>query len=226
MDVMAELLALVAPPSCAACRAAIAGAHGDLCSPCRRTLPWLRAECCPRCGLPGHDRERCRAGGGLTRAWAPMAYEGVARELVGELKFRGRLPLARLMAAQLAANLPGDLRGSGAVIVPVPAHQGRRRRRGHDPVDAIASGFARRTGLTMRRCLRRTDASGPQREASQRTRTETGRLAIETIGARAPDRVLLVDDVHTTGATFAACAAALQSAGATWVAGVAYARAL
>ena len=155
-----------------------------------------------------------------------MAYEGVARELVGELKFRGRLPLSRRMAAQMAANLPRDLRASGASVVPVPAHRGRRRRRGHDPVDAIASGFARRTGLPLRRCLRRTDAAGPQREASRRTRTAVGRLAIEMIGSQAPDRVLLLDDVHTTGATFEACAAALESAGATWVAGVAYARAL
>lgn len=155
-----------------------------------------------------------------------MAYEGVARELVGELKFRGRLPLAALMAAQMAANLPRDLRGHGAAVVPVPAHRGRRRRRGHDPVDAIASGFARRTGHALQRCLRRTDSSGPQREASRRVRTEAGRLAIVTVGSRVPDRVLLIDDVHTTGATFEACATALRAAGTTWVAGVAYARTL
>lgn len=155
-----------------------------------------------------------------------MAYEGVARELIGELKFRGRLPLAQLMAAQLAANLPRDLRASGAAIVPVPAHRGRRRSRGHDPVDAIAAALSRRAGLALCRCLRRNDASGPQREASRRTRTESGRLVIEATGPPVPERVLLLDDVHTTGATLEACATALRAAGSTWVAGVAYARAL
>lgn len=226
MDVFAELVALVVPPSCPVCRSSIADAHGGLCPPCRRALPWLHGESCSRCGLPGHDQRRCRAGGALARAWSPMAYEGVARDLVGELKFRGRLPLAQLMAAQMAANLPRDLRASGAAVVPVPAHRGRRRGRGHDPVDAIASGFARRTGLTLRRCLRRADASGPQRQASRRARTEAGRLRIEAIGSGVPDRVLLLDDVHTTGATLEACATALRAAGASWVAGVAYARTL
>lgn len=155
-----------------------------------------------------------------------MAYEGVARELVHALKFRGGLPLAALMAAQMAANLPDDLRLPGAVIVPVPAHAGRRRRRGHDPVDAIAAGLARRTDAELVRCLRRTDSSARQLGASRAARTAAGRLSVEVTTAPVPRQVLLVDDVHTTGATLSTCARALRAAGATWVAGVTYARAL
>lgn len=155
-----------------------------------------------------------------------MSYEGVARRLVLELKFHGRLELADVMSAQMAANLPADLRRSGAVIVPVPAHRGRRRRRGHDPVEALAAGLARRTRLPLERCLRRTDSSARQVGATRVERTGGGRIAVEVTRTPVPARVLLVDDVHTTGATLEACARVLRAGGARWVAGVAYARAL
>src|SRR5262245_23817987 len=99
---VAELLALVAPPGCAACRAPLARADLRLCSDCTRALPWLPARVCERCGLPSH-RRGCPAGGAaFARAWAPLAYDGVARELVAALKFRAALPVAELMAAHIA----------------------------------------------------------------------------------------------------------------------------
>src|SRR3954470_6322061 len=65
---------------------------------------------CRRCALPSHRRGCPAAGAAFSRAWAPLAYDGVARDLVAALKFRGALPLADLMAAHVAANLPPDLR--------------------------------------------------------------------------------------------------------------------
>lgn len=154
-----------------------------------------------------------------------MAYEGVARRLVCELKFHGRLAVLDTMTAHLAANLPPDLRRSGAALVPVPPQRGRRRRRGHDPVDALAAGLGRRARLPVERCLRRTDAGARQLGATRAERTATGRMTVTATPAPVPRRVLLVDDVHTTGATLEACARALRAAGADWVAAVTYARA-
>src|SRR5439155_23371964 len=109
--VLGELLALVAPPSCPACRAPLGPARLLLCPACAAGLPWLPRGCCPRCALPRHRGGRCPAAGcAFGRAWAPLAYEGVARRLVAALKFRAALPLASLMAAHIAANLPSDLR--------------------------------------------------------------------------------------------------------------------
>src|SRR5918994_6088479 len=103
----AELLAIVAPPACIACRAPLARADAVLCGACSRALPWLRGWRCPRCALPRHRGGGCPAArASFDAAHAAMEYEGGARALVRALKARGALPAAGLMAAQLAAVQP------------------------------------------------------------------------------------------------------------------------
>ena len=220
---VAELVALITPPVCAACRAPLDEADRLVCAACMRALPWLRRGCL-RCGLPRHRRTGCpAAGAAFAAAWAPLAYEGVARELLQALKFRGALPLAGLMAAQMVANLPPPFRDADA-IVPVPAHPGRRRRRGFDPAGRLAAAAARRLGLPVDAGLRR---HGGRRQvgAARAERRDPHRFAIE-LRRPPPNRVLLLDDVHTTGATLDACARALVAGGCEWVGAVSYARTL
>ena len=181
-----ELLALLAPPTCTACRAPLDAAGPLLCPACARALPWLRGPGCPRCGLPRHRRSGCpAAGAGFALAWAPLAYDGVARELVQALKFRGALPVAQLMAAQVAAGLPPALRGVDAVV-PVPPHPGRRRRRGFDPAGVLARALAARLGLPLAACLARGggrrqvgagEGSGAIRTGSRSARAGSRRAA-------------------------------------------------
>jgi predicted amidophosphoribosyltransferase len=219
-----ELLALLAPPTCAACRRPLGAAAPLLCAECRRGLPWLRGPGCPRCGLPRHRRGGCpAAGAAFALAWAPLAYDGVARELVQALKFRGALPVGRLMAAQLAAGLPPALRAVDAVV-PVPPHRGRRRRRGFDPAGVLAQALAARLELPLAPSLRR---GGGRRQvgAGELQRRDPGRLDVRVRGDP-PQRALLVDDVHTTGATLDACARALAAGGSRWIVAATYARTL
>jgi predicted amidophosphoribosyltransferase len=225
MSVWEELLALLAPPACAACREPLTRADAIACAACLRALPWLPARCCPRCALPGHRRGRCSARrSALDGAWAAMAYEGTARALVGALKFRGALVAADLMAAHVAANAPRALL-AGAVLVPVPAAPARRRGRGFDQAAALAAALSTRTGAPIEAVLERRGAARRQVGASRRERLAAGRLAILAHGP-APAAALLVDDVHTTGATLDACARALRAAGAHRVHAVTYARTL
>lgn len=222
--VVSELLALLAPPLCAACRAHLADPREVLCPGCRRSLPWLREPRCERCGLPAPCRDCPVRDGALARAWAPLAYEGAAAALVRALKFRGALPVAELMAAQIAAGAPASLL-EGAVLVPVPAHPRRRRSRGFDQAERIAAALQRRTGCPVVAALRRRGPAARQVGAGRLLRREPDRLRIEGVGP-APSVATLVDDVHTTGATLEACARALRAAGAQRVGALTYTRTL
>jgi predicted amidophosphoribosyltransferase len=169
------------------------------------------------------------ARGPLDAAWAPLAHEGPARAIVHALKFRGAVGLVDLMAAQFAANAPPGLL-DGVVLVPVPAHPARRRARGFDHAERLAAAVSERTGRQVVTCLRRSGTVRRQVGATRAARVAGGRVEVQLDGRGGgippPPVVALVDDVHTTGATLRACAAALRAGGSRRVVGVTYARAL
>jgi predicted amidophosphoribosyltransferase len=207
------LLDLLAPPTCAACRAAPPPRRGEpLCAACRRALPWL-ADPCPRCALPRPCPRPCpAAGAAFSAAWAPWRHEGPARALVLALKDRGTLRAAEVLAAGIVAGLPDALRDPAAVV-PVPADPLRRRGRGVDHAGLLAELVGRRLGLPVSRALARRPAprhAGRDREA----RRATAAAVLVARRTSVPGRVLLVDDVHTTGATLDASAALLRGLGA------------
>jgi predicted amidophosphoribosyltransferase len=222
--VLTALFDLVAPPACLACRRPPAGL---LCPDCRVALTWLGADVCPGCGLPQPCGRRCPAGRlAFERAWAPLAYAGPARAVVAALKERGAVPVAGLMAAQIAAAAPPELL-AGATLVPVPADPWRRRARGVDHTGRLARELGRRCERPVARALvRRPSRSERHARMRRAERLAGGHLPIAALPGRAPDIAVLVDDVHTTGATLHACAEALRAAGASSVRAITYARTL
>ena len=218
-----RLLELLAPPLCAAC-GAVAGPAEPLCGRCRSRLDWLGPLPVDAAGV---------------RTWAPVAYSGPARDLVRALKFGGAWRAAETMAAQIAASAPADLlwappgrpnarytrtrSTTQPVLVPVPLHPRRRRRRGYDQAALLARALAERTGLETRECLERTGSPAAQvgRSRIERIAGPPGEIRAKEVP---PPHVLLIDDVLTTGATIAACAAALRAAGTCHVAALTYAR--
>jgi ComF family protein len=225
-----DLLDLVFPPSCAVC-----GEGGALlCGPCLGQLPRLIPPLCVRCGRPMAGASECRS----CRQAAP-AIDGIrsvlllangAREAVHHLKYGGRsslaAPLARLMSDYWRTNpLPAD------VVVAVPLHIARQRERGYNQAHLLAREFGRMVGLpSMSGTLKRARNTPAQvgLDASQRHANVCGAFVYHAtrhgdgVGGR---RVLLVDDVCTTGATLEACSAALREAGAASVWGFTLARA-
>lgn len=202
-----DLVAPVAPPVCVAC-GAWARAAEPVCGGCRAQLRWL-----------GPDAHEVAPG---LAAWAPVAYAGTARAVVGALKFRGAVRVADAMAAPIAAAAPAGWLAD-VVLVPVPLHPSRRRRRGFNQAERLAGAVARRTGLPVGDCLERSGSRGTQMGRGRAQRLE-GLAGSIRPRASVPARAVLIDDVTTTGATLVACAAVLRAAGAREVRAIAYAR--
>jgi ComF family protein len=200
---LTTLISLLAPPLCIAC-AADAGRAAPLCRACRTELA-LAA---------GSTRLGC---------WSAYPYDGPAGAMVRALKFGGRVPIADVMAAQLASHAPPGL--LAGALVPVPVHAQHRRRRGVAHATLLAAALARRTGLPLADCLERCGDPRPQVGRGRRDRLGgiAGSVAIRA-RAEVPARAVLVDDVVTTGATMAACTAALRAGGAASVSGIVFAR--
>jgi predicted amidophosphoribosyltransferase len=208
--VLRSLLSPAAPPMCWSC-GGTARIGEPLCPGCRGRLRWLGPGVVEVQGIP---------------TWAPLAYDGPARALVGGLKFRGAAGLAERMAAQVVAGAPDGLL-EAVSLVPVPLEPGRRRRRGFNQAERLAGAMAARAEVGWIDCLQRRRGGRPQVGRSRPERLDAVRATVAVAAqAKVPPRVLLVDDVITTGGTVSACAAALRAAGAREVAAVAYARTL
>jgi len=204
---LSKLIALIAPSLCLAC-GAHAGRAGAVCRACR-----ARMQAAPGGWVPVSG----------SACWTAFAYDGPAGALVRALKFRGRLGVADLMAAQIAALAPPEvLRG---IVVPVPIHPVHARRRGVDHSGALARALARRAGLGVAECLTRSGDPRPQVGRGRRARIggPLGSISVRN-GIPVPETVVLVDDVVTTGATIAACIGALTAAGTQEASALAYAR--
>jgi len=215
------MLELLLPQRCVVCSAAGA----QICERCLRDLPRIVPPLCERCGAPtAWPVARCAECSGRRLAFASaraaVAYDDAVRALVREWKERGLRRLAGLAAELLAGSLerPGD-----TVLVPVPADRDRSLKRGHEPAAQLARELGSRWELPVERLLRRTRAGARQRglsHAERRTNVRGAFAAARPIQTR----VVLIDDVYTTGSTANAAASALRKGGARRVDVVTFAR--
>lgn len=206
---------LLFPSCCAGCRAALEDPdERPLCQDCWEQLPWARSA-------------RLPAASSLDSVISVWRYEGVAQELVQALKYRGMLSLAPYLAREMAQAVRGRPGEAPDSVTAVPLHPTRLRERTFNQADALARRLADALGLPYRPdLLRRRLPTHAQPGLSRRERFRNVRDAF----CAAPDpilesaRLLLVDDVLTTGATAEACALALKRAGAARVTAVTLAR--
>lgn len=232
-----RLLGLVFPEDCRICGEALRDfGRVPVCRDCLRLpAPLDAAYFCVACrtpflnAFPLDESGRCalcRNGlRGFDAAYSFGVYDGALRELIHLLKYHGIRTLAGPLASRLVSAVPLGERFD--VIVPVPLHWRRRWRRGYNQSALLACELGRRMGLPVVEAVRRRRATAAQ------TGLTRSRRRANVAGAFAPAgkppvegrRLLLVDDVLTTGATAAACARSLKAAGAAYVAVLTLARA-
>ena len=216
------LLALVAPPSCRLCDVGLF--TGLLCVPCDQSLRELR--------LPsGRDRFKLGLGPDYPSldVRCHSAYVGPVKSLIHQLKFQNRLESAEPLGQGLRELVSEDLMDFD-IVCPLPTHFRRWLTRSYNPAALLAEQVVLHSGLPSRRALSRRPGQAPQSTLPLDER-EVAPHGLFQVDRRQRDliqggRVLLVDDVTTTGATLAAAASALYDGGAEWVEAMAFARVL
>ena len=212
------LLQLLLPPACAGC-----GRYGDLlCGPCEAGL---------RRASAGADRFAAAdpgivVGDALELAMAAFLHEGTMRRVLQRLKYGGAGRLAEPLARAATPMLRALIAQSGpAALVTVPVHATRRRQRGYNRAELLATQLGRLAGLPVLELLERHRPTVRQHGLGRAARLHNLRGAIGVrIGARVPEVAIVVDDILTTSATLEACAEALRQHGASRVLGFAVAR--
>jgi ComF family protein len=222
------LLDAVFPADCEACaRPLPPGQSACLCAPCRASMTVPPQPLCPTCGVPVAPSamsvpcSRClRHAPAFTTARASALYLPAGTGLnplaaaIQALKYRGRRNVARELGALMADRYPF---APDALLVPVPLHLRRLRRRGFNQALLLARVVARRHTLRLApRLLVRTRATEVQAglSATDRRRNLRDAFALRVPTSLAGRSVVVIDDVLTTGATADACARVLRAAGA------------
>jgi ComF family protein len=230
------LFNLLLPDECRVCGESLKGfSRIPVCSRCLHEPEPLAAEYfCVACltpfvnHFPLDETGRCmlcRLGlQGFDAVYSYGSYEGTLRKLVHLFKYSGMRPLARPFGEFLARALPLDQRYD--LIVPMPLHWFKRWQRGFNQADLLAREIGRKWHVPVRDVVRRRRATAPQAGLTNAKRRANVQGAFRTSSSQRLDglRVLLVDDVLTTGATASACARALKRAGALHVSLLALAR--
>lgn len=224
-----EVLDILLPPICHICHSFIPNAGTlHICSTCRDRLPLVTSPLCPSCGIPyagaGNDH-RCSTclihPPHFDTARSRFLYEGAIRDLIHSFKYNHRThlrhPLALLALEGICDFLPD---ATPHLIVPVPLHRSRLRQRGFNQAVLLGRTISHKLSLPMLPdILVRSRSTEPQIElsAAERRLNVKGAFTVNRPDYVAGRRILLLDDVMTTGSTMDECAKVLKKAGAATV---------
>lgn len=230
------LLDVILPPICHICHSVIPNAGIlHICPTCHDRIPLVSSPLCPLCGIPfigtggDHHCGSCAVHPPhFDSARAHFLYEGPIRDLIHAFKYNRnthlRFPLA-LLALEGISGVQADHNPN--LIVPVPLHRSRLRQRGFNQAVLLGRVLSHRLALPlMPDALVRTRATEPQIElsAAERRVNVRGAFSVKGVDRIAGKRILLLDDVMTTGSTMDECAKELKSGGAAAVIAITIAR--
>lgn len=222
------------PPRCPGCGTIVRDDH-QFCLQCWRQIDFLDGPACAGCSVPlalaDDDDQLCGAcladPPPFTGAPSAVAYGAIMRTVALRLKYGRRIGHAQLMAGLMARHIPRL--DPPAILVPVPLHRWRIWSRGFNQSALIAGHLAKMTGADLTDdTLLRVKATPSMRGLGRKGRAKAVRGAF-ALAPRSDDRLagrhlVIIDDVHASGATLRACAKALQKSGAARVSALTWAR--
>lgn len=212
---------LLYPPRCILCDEILRDAQEGCCAKCRLHLPYIQGARCQKCGKPVEDEaEYCEDCGRYRHVFdcgiAVFTYSGQIRQSVYRMKAANRRDYLAFYAKEMEGLLEPYLkRWMPEVIIPVPMHPKKKRARGYNQAELLARGISALCGIPVDAdTLYSTKKTGAQKQLDLRGRMKNLRGAFalkkDVYGAK---RVLIVDDIYTTGSTVDEAARVLKAAG-------------
>ena len=194
----------------------------ELCSDCEKKVPYIKEPVCKKCGkqIENERQEFCGDCGRKKHHYiqgkAVFSYEKEMKLSMYRFKYSNRREYAKFFAKNAAERYADwiNFREIEAII-PVPLYSGKRRRRGYNQAEVFAKCLAVQTGIpVVNKIIKRVRNTTPQKELNDRQRKDNLKGAFQVITNIVKyNKILLVDDIYTTGATVDAAAEALKNAG-------------
>ncbi|MFO7983604.1 MAG: ComF family protein [Desulfuromonadales bacterium] len=219
-----DLFNVLLPPCCPLCKEETGDIPAAFCPTCAAGIRPITSPCCPCCALPYpgeiiHDHlcEEClRKKPSYERVLAGAHYDGSLREAIHRFKYRGDIGLESALARTVGESFARDILDfSPDLMIPVPLHVGRLRERTYNQAQLLALRLGKMLTIPVdSRLLQRTRATDSQQRLSGRARRANLRGAFEGADELAQRRILLIDDVMTTGATVEECSREMMRCGA------------
>ncbi len=235
-----KFLHTIFPATCASCKIPLwDDPIPGICQTCWGTIAKISSPCCTRCGVPfdsplalqhspTHTCGSCRTKPpAFAQAWSLFPYQSPLKEAIALFKYHGKRSLTTPFLHAMISALP-DLPNID-LLMPVPLHPQRLRERGYNQSALLAYGLSRHLKVPLLlSCLLRTRATVPQTSLTRKERLTNLRkaFAIKDISRIKDQRILLIDDVYTTGTTLHECAKTFRKAGSGPVYGLTLARML
>lgn len=194
---------------------------------CRRILPGGNAVCCPECTKALEAQESASEGMFVRPCWAALSYEGTVRKAIIRYKFEGSRGYATEFGRILARCVKKQLAGTYDLITWIPVSENRYRKRGYDQAMLLALAAALELDDVAVETLKKVvdnPAQSGLRDRTERVSNVLGAYCVPDPDLVAGKRILLIDDVVSTGATMEEAGRTLLDAGAKAVAGAALAR--
>lgn len=217
-----KVLNAVYPPSCALCGDLLGKNERYICAACEVSLPHVTEPACFKCGkeISDNETELCedcsRHIRSFVRGFPAMNYDEMFQESIAAFKYHGKRDYGKYFAYEIARSRGKDIAGvNPEALIPIPLHKKKLRKRGYNQAEVIARELGRRLDIPVDdKILIRTVNTLPQKRLNSIERENNLKNAFQSQEKRVKyNKIMLVDDIYTTGTTVEACTKVLHEIG-------------